>query len=175
VTDVRSFACHVQSVAAARRFVREVLRGRANDVVEAIELMVSELATNSVMHAHSAFEMTIDTSSGQVRVEVRDMGEGDPIPRTPSQYDVSGRGLQIVKALSDTWGVTPCRTGKTVWFVATEPDWSVPSAAGDPSRQATGPDGDTRGRPTLMVGRLWSALRPLLAGATLGRRVADSR
>jgi len=154
--DLRAFAGRAESVASARQFTREILRDRAPDVVDAVELMISELATNSVRHAHSDFEVMVDASSEQIRVEVRDLSDTEPTPRSPSQHDTSGRGLQIVKALSDTWGVTPSRTGKTVWFVASQPlSSSAPSAAAEPAGPTgdAGTDGHRRPPGSLMIGR----------------------
>jgi anti-sigma regulatory factor (Ser/Thr protein kinase) len=85
-------------------------------VVEAAELMTSELATNVLRHAQSSFELTIHVTEDQVRVEVRDSGEGQPTLRSPDPHEHSGRGLRIVQALSDAWGVIPTASGKLVWF-----------------------------------------------------------
>jgi len=119
VTSVRRFRGRPESVTAARRFVREVLRDQSREIVDAAELMACELATNCVQHAHSDFELAIH-SEGQIRVEVRDTDKGQPVPRFPAPEDPSGRGLRIVEMMADTWGITPSRSGKTVWF-ALEP------------------------------------------------------
>jgi len=115
VRRTRGFRCQPESVAAARQFVREILRDHSSETVSATELMVSELATNCVRHAHTDFELTID-SQDQIRVAVRDMNQSRPIPRSPTPKEPSGRGLRIVEAMSDTWGIIPSSTGKTVWF-----------------------------------------------------------
>lgn len=159
--DVRAFACRVESVASARQFTRELLRDRPPDVVDAVELMISELATNSVQHAQSNFEVMVDASNEQIRVEVRDLSNAEPTPRSPAPHDASGRGLQIVKALSDTWGVTPSRVGKTVWFVASQPP-SSPARSTEPAERASdaGADGHRRLPGSLMTGRGLRIARP---------------
>jgi anti-sigma regulatory factor (Ser/Thr protein kinase) len=103
-------------VAAARHFVRDLLRDQPDGIVEAVELMTSELATNSVRHAHSDFELVVDDSRERVRVEVSDTGDGQPMLRSPTISERSGRGLRIVQALSDAWGSVPSTNGKMVWF-----------------------------------------------------------
>jgi len=103
-------------VTAARHFVREVLGDRPREVVEAAELMTSELATNCVRHAHSDFELAIHDSRREIRVEVSDDGEGEPMLRSPGPHEQSGRGLRIVEELSDAWGTIPQTNGKRVWF-----------------------------------------------------------
>jgi signal transduction histidine kinase len=88
------------------------------ETVDAVGLIVSELATNAVRHAATAFIVTIDQTARRVRIEVSDSGEGEPRLRSPRPTDPTGRGLRILDAMADTWGVvsaTP-RTGKTVWF-----------------------------------------------------------
>ena len=80
--------------------------------------MVSELATNSVVHARSDFEVAIERTDTAVRVEVTDHGDGEPAPKPAHPTDIHGRGLLIVSTLADEWGVedaSPGR-GKTVWF-----------------------------------------------------------
>jgi anti-sigma regulatory factor (Ser/Thr protein kinase) len=113
---VRRFGCHVESVPAARRFVRDALSGQARDILDAAELMTSELVTNCVQHAQTSFELAIDDAERRIRVEVRDTGQGRPVRQTPAPTDRTGRGLLIVEAMSDAWGIEPSSAGKTVWF-----------------------------------------------------------
>jgi len=115
VNGTRRFRCRPESVTAVRRFVRHSLRDQSSEVVDAAELMACELATNCVRHAHTEFELAIH-SHEQIRVEVRDTGDGRPRVRSPSPEEPSGRGLRIVDALSAAWGITPSPPGKTVWF-----------------------------------------------------------
>jgi anti-sigma regulatory factor (Ser/Thr protein kinase) len=103
-------------VPAARRFVRAALRTESRETVDAVELMASELASNCVRHAETCFEFTIGSTQRQIRVEVRDGGGGRPHTRTPGPYERTGRGLRIVEALAETWGVDPTPPGKAVWF-----------------------------------------------------------
>ncbi|WP_103545936.1 ATP-binding protein [Streptomyces sp. SM1] len=92
---------------------------------EAVTLVVAELASNAVLHGHIPgrdFELrlTYDRTAGLVRVEVSDTHPGHPeIPESaglPSADTDGGRGLLLVEAVADRWGVTE-RTGpgKTVW------------------------------------------------------------
>ena len=89
------------------------------DVVDAVTLMVSELATNCVRHANTDFTLSIEQTGRQVRVDIADTGMGRVTKRDPEPADVSGRGLSIVEQLSDTWGVRECvgGEGKSVWFM----------------------------------------------------------
>jgi anti-sigma regulatory factor (Ser/Thr protein kinase) len=90
-----------------------------------VTLVVAELASNAVLHGHVPgrdFELrlTYDRTAGLVRVEVSDTHPGRPEPPEPvgrpSADSDSGRGLLLVEAVADRWGVTG-RTGpgKTVW------------------------------------------------------------
>jgi anti-sigma regulatory factor (Ser/Thr protein kinase) len=114
--QARRFDCEPESVAGARHFIRDLLSDQPRETVEAAELMTSELATNSVRHADSDFELAILRSREEIRVEVSDHGHGQPVPRSPTPQEQSGRGLQIVQALSEDWGVIPSPGGKLVWF-----------------------------------------------------------
>jgi anti-sigma regulatory factor (Ser/Thr protein kinase) len=114
---MRSFPAIPQSVHAARRFATDTLSSSPASTVEAVELMVSELATNCIRHERTNFHITILGSAQEIRVEVTDSGSGTPTMRSPGPDEPSGRGLQIVDMLSDSWGVEPEHpSGKTVWF-----------------------------------------------------------
>jgi anti-sigma regulatory factor (Ser/Thr protein kinase) len=115
VTSTRAFRCQPEAVTAARRFVRDALREQPPAIVDAAELMASELATNCVRHARTDFEIAIHLR-GQIRVEVRDTGPGQPVVRSPTPREPSGRGLRIVEAMADSWGIISSASGKTVWF-----------------------------------------------------------
>jgi anti-sigma regulatory factor (Ser/Thr protein kinase) len=139
VNDKRRFRCQPESVSAARRFVREVLRGHAPEVVDAAELMTSELASNCVRHAHTDFELVI-RSRDQIRVEVRDTGRGRPELRSPTPVEPTGRGLRIVDAMSDTWGIAPSAAGKTVWFTLDASEVASPPSDASSALESDGGD-----------------------------------
>ncbi len=104
---------------SARRLLRKDLEGwDGPEVVEDAVLLVSELVTNAIVHAHAdPASVAITKSDEQVRVEVNDPSSG-PLVHTP-KTDPSvpgGFGLSIVDDVSDRWGVTSDADGKTVWF-----------------------------------------------------------
>jgi len=86
------------------------------DRYETARLLVSELVANAVTHAETDVTLQLDFSDERLRVEVRDQADGQPQPRRPRRDELSGRGLMIVEALADRWGVEPTPPGKTVWF-----------------------------------------------------------
>ena len=134
----RSFPNEARSVAGARRFVESELDDLPPDVVATAQLLVSELATNAVVHTAASFEVLAERSAAarRVRVAVRDEGPGEPAPRELEPLAEHGRGLLLVEALADRWGVDPAdgQPGKTVWFELAAPlddsalDGSSPSA-----------------------------------------------
>jgi anti-sigma regulatory factor (Ser/Thr protein kinase) len=82
--------------------------------------IVAELAANASTHGRVTgrdFRLTLYVVAGTLRIEVSDT-RGDRLPRL-QQADPSGesgRGLLLVDALADRWGVTPGpRPRKTVW------------------------------------------------------------
>jgi serine phosphatase RsbU (regulator of sigma subunit)/anti-sigma regulatory factor (Ser/Thr protein kinase) len=114
----RAFPAPPAAVTDARLHVIRALDGAPDDVVETVALLVSELATNSVRHARDGFTVTVEPGPARIRVAVADRGPGHPRTRSPGPVETSGRGLVIVEALSDAWGVDPAPdgVGKTVWF-----------------------------------------------------------
>lgn len=112
----KSFTHSPQSVTDARRFATEALPGVPAETLDVIALLVSELASNSVRHTDSGFDLTISSTAREIRVEATDRGAGEPRMRSPAPTDPSGRGLQIVNMLSADWGVDALPEGKRVWF-----------------------------------------------------------
>jgi diguanylate cyclase (GGDEF)-like protein len=88
---------------------------------ETLELLVSELVTNSVRHAglpeDASLKLDMTHDTGRVRLAVRDGGPGfDPAQlRDTGPLACGGRGLAIVAALSDAWAVECDADGCTVW------------------------------------------------------------
>jgi anti-sigma regulatory factor (Ser/Thr protein kinase) len=127
--SARSFQHAPESVTAARRFATQVLQGVAGQVLETIELMVSELASNCIRHTGAGFELAILQTPDEIRVEATDNAGGVPTKRSPEPTDPSGRGLQIIDMLSTAWGVDRrSPIGKTVWFTI---DIRAPAALGE--------------------------------------------
>lgn len=112
-------------VAVLRHATERTLRGWAVEDEDAgtVALVVSELVTNSVRHGRVpgrlvALRLTYDRDK-TVTVEVTDAsGERRPRPGgVPARGDLveSGRGLTLVAAFADEWGVQERVVGKTVW------------------------------------------------------------
>jgi Histidine kinase-like ATPase domain len=117
----RRFEETTLSIPNARQFVATSLTAVTAVVPEVCEtatLLVSELATNAIVHAASAFEVTVvyPTPAGRVRVEVADGNPHQPTPLDPPPTAPHGRGLLLVATLSDEWGVQVARSGKSIWF-----------------------------------------------------------
>jgi anti-sigma regulatory factor (Ser/Thr protein kinase) len=89
--------------------------------------MVSELSTNAILYGMTEFDVSVEVTDDWCRVEVTDSGRGTPVLRAlPPSTDERGRGLRIVRELSDDWGVDVSRmSGKCVWFRL----WLHPDAA----------------------------------------------
>lgn len=112
-----------RSSAAARRFVGETLRHwDCEDLLDTVNLLVSELVTNSVVHADSAADIAVVLKPDAVRIEVSDRGPVIPSVTDADEDATSGRGLAMVEALASSWGVTPGPGGKTIWFEVPRPD-----------------------------------------------------
>jgi anti-sigma regulatory factor (Ser/Thr protein kinase) len=112
----RSFPLELDSVRAARHFVTGLFNEGPDDALASdAAIVATELAANAVLHARSAFTVTVSRSAAAVRIAVRD---GDPLVhgngRVP--FDVRlGHGLSVVSQLASGWAVERLPAGKVVW------------------------------------------------------------
>ena len=131
-----------ESVADARADVSELLAawGR-QDWADAVELVVSELVTNSCRHARGIGIGGVDPDEGTIQlrllnladhcvVEVYDGSKAAPQVRHPSFEDEFGRGLVLVALYAQRWGSRYTRTGKCIWAAidGTDPEAGAPAA-----------------------------------------------
>lgn len=106
-----------RSVAAVRRWAVDCARELGHDgASDVLALLVSEVATNAVVHGAGEVQVRVLLVADRLRVEVSDEAEGVPTPRRSDLEAEGGRGLALVEALSTSWGVAASATGKTVWF-----------------------------------------------------------
>ncbi|MCZ4124481.1 ATP-binding protein [Streptomyces sp. H39-S7] len=110
----------LSAIAEARRLLREQLRRwGVPGLVDIAELLTSELVTNALQHTDEGAVLTATLSDGPVhrlRVEVHDHTARRPRLHPVGENATSGRGLLLVQALADSWGVRSQGTGKVVWF-----------------------------------------------------------
>jgi anti-sigma regulatory factor (Ser/Thr protein kinase) len=115
-TEARAFEPELAAPRAARAWaVPHLERWHVEDQIPALLIVLSELATNAVIHASTAFTVTLLLEDSHVRVEVRDADPRPPVPRDATPEEAGGRGLTAVKGLSDRWGTISSRDGKVVW------------------------------------------------------------
>lgn len=95
---------------AVRRFVTQALVGVSS--VDDIVLAASELATNVIRHARTAFTVRVLTDDQRVRLEVSD---GSSVVPAVEDLIESQRGWRLIETISDAWGVESTEDGKTVW------------------------------------------------------------
>jgi anti-sigma regulatory factor (Ser/Thr protein kinase) len=119
---------HATSVADAREKVRGQVRswGLPDEVARTAQLVISEFFTNAVVHTDSCrVRCRLQVSGQRLRIEVCDEGAGcdDVTPRQAAAEDVNGRGLQLVNAVAETWGVRSedSASGRVVWAELTLP------------------------------------------------------
>jgi PAS domain S-box-containing protein len=84
------------------------------DITYTTELLVSELVTNAIRHAHQPIRLRI-TLDAVLSCEVFDGSSSAPQPRRADRYDEGGRGLMLVAQLAERWGTRHTSTGKVVW------------------------------------------------------------
>lgn len=104
-----------------RRTVRAGLEyWRQPTLTETAELLVSELVTNAFRHGQDDVLVRVRFTARCLRIEVRDGSPEMPVLGSASDLDEGGRGLFLVKAFADTWGVHP--DGFTTWCVLALPE-----------------------------------------------------
>ena len=113
----RGFARGRDAPGAARHFaVDAVRRLGAGELADDVALVVTELAANAVVHAHSGFTVALIAGPDVLRISVCD---GRPLPpglAAPALPAAPLHGLSAVDALASRWGVQPIgHAGKSVW------------------------------------------------------------
>jgi len=78
-------------------------------------LIATELVANAVVHAHTTMEFTFGLRHGRLSMTVRDGSRRMPEPADPAVTETGGRGLRLVRELTEAWGVLPVTDGKVVW------------------------------------------------------------
>lgn len=112
------FAAGADSPLAARRFISSVLtrwpyEGRV--ALADARLVVSELATNAVIHAGTPFAVSVRHTGSAVRISVRDWSPTPPVMRNGGPASLTGRGLRLVARVAEAWGVDDDPDGKITW------------------------------------------------------------
>lgn len=104
------------AVPAVRRFVADTLSAwNERELVDHASLVASELATNAVRHASSAFRASISRHHSVIRIAVEDVSFMPPVKADPTPEALGGRGVSIVDRLSVRWGTDQVSDGKVVW------------------------------------------------------------
>jgi PAS domain S-box-containing protein len=102
VADVRS------------RTARQLATWGLEDIAFNTELLVSELVTNAIRHAHGPIQVRIILDS-LLSCEVSDGSSSAPHLRRADRYDEDGRGLMLVSQVAERWGTRHTSTGKIIW------------------------------------------------------------
>ena len=112
-----SFPGEARSVPAARRFVRDlVLAGGHERWAGDAQLAVSEVCTNAVLHAHTPFEVTVRVGRDGIYVQVWDDDPVLPARRVSAATSTTGRGLELLGAVTSSSGSQTVGPTKVVWF-----------------------------------------------------------
>ena len=126
VTELRrTLAPTPESATVARWLVTDLLRDAVpDDPRDTASLLTTELVSNAIRHTRDELTLTVRLEGDTLRVGVSDSSHRRPQLVQVGERDTSGRGLHLVEALADRWGVDPDERGlgKTVWFeLATAP------------------------------------------------------
>ena len=109
-----------RAASVVRAALRALLRAtRLGCVADTVELLASELVANAYRHSPADAYVSVERTPRTLTVSVWDHGPGTPASgeaRQSSDDAESGRGLGIVEACADEWGVRKYPHGKAVWF-----------------------------------------------------------
>jgi GAF domain-containing protein/anti-sigma regulatory factor (Ser/Thr protein kinase) len=123
---LRTGSLHIQrrdlhGVKAAHTFVDDRLRSWGLAAIsDDLQLIVSEIVTNALIHAGSDVDVRLRAFADHVRLETRDSDSNPPVPSPLAVSEEEngraehGRGLVIVEALAGAWNSSPNGQGKTV-------------------------------------------------------------
>jgi anti-sigma regulatory factor (Ser/Thr protein kinase) len=104
------------AVRAARIELRDWLRNTPcrPDCPDRVELVVSELVTNALLHTQTPTDLRATVTEGAIHIEVHDRASVPPRTRE-AQGAGGGFGLHIVDAIAVDWGWRATPDGKVVW------------------------------------------------------------
>ena len=109
----------VRAAGVARLATRAVLDSwQLPLLADTAVLLVSELVTNAVRHAHhqdGTLVLRLELFGDLLRIEVHDTDSRSPQLGDPGELDESGFGLVLVATLASKWGTTGTSAGKAVW------------------------------------------------------------
>jgi anti-sigma regulatory factor (Ser/Thr protein kinase) len=88
-----------------------------NGESQPLELAVSELVTNAIVHGRGLIDVRLAVRDDRVRLEVVDDGGGPSTPAFATGGPMGGWGLRLVESLAERWGVRNEADGRTqVWM-----------------------------------------------------------
>jgi anti-sigma regulatory factor (Ser/Thr protein kinase) len=120
--DVIDLPPELSSARRARLWLGSELSGFPASLIETAALLVSELTANAVIHARTAVSVEVHSNGEGLVVAVSDASPQAPrLADEPASPAESGRGLRMVEALADAWGVREHESGKTIWFYLARP------------------------------------------------------
>jgi anti-sigma regulatory factor (Ser/Thr protein kinase) len=106
-----------ESVGRVRQFATRTLASwGAQQLEDDVRVVASELATNALLHARTEFTLALALDGDLLRVTLADGSAVQPrMRRFDSTESTTGRGLRMVAALAQAWGVEKDGLGKAVW------------------------------------------------------------
>jgi GAF domain-containing protein len=131
-------------VPVGRRFVGQRLTAWGlSDLRDEVELAVTELLSNGLLHAGPPLRLHVEVADGVVRIEVHDTSAVPPVRPSAPSAGLTGRGLALVDALAERWGAVRTESGKSVWAELTAA--SVAAAVPHDDGYGGDPSGDPFG------------------------------
>ncbi|MGW6143674.1 SpoIIE family protein phosphatase [Streptomyces sp. NPDC055140] len=106
----------LSSVGLARKMTSDRLtQWRLEELSFSAELIVSELVTNAIRHAHGPIELRLIRTGNRLICAASDASSTSPHLRRATVSDEGGRGLFLVAQFAQRWGTRHTAEGKVIW------------------------------------------------------------
>jgi hypothetical protein len=118
VLAVERYPCTAVAVPEARAIAARAYAPYPWVDHDMVRLLVSETATNAVLHAGGGgFDLICHSPVGSsIQIELHDRSTSEPTRRVATAWDSHGRGLELLDVLAPGWFVVTTPTGKSLIF-----------------------------------------------------------
>jgi anti-sigma regulatory factor (Ser/Thr protein kinase) len=107
----------IRAPALARRWIVQRCREwECPELADSAALLVSELVTNVFLHARTDCSIHATFDRSVLAVTVADGGSHELVVHPASTSAEDGRGLAILEAVADEWGIERSGGTNSVWF-----------------------------------------------------------
>jgi anti-sigma regulatory factor (Ser/Thr protein kinase) len=101
---------------ARRWIIQRCHEWQCDDLGDSAALLITELVTNVFLHARTDCLIHAAFDHSTLAVTITDWDAHEPLIHPSSTSAENGRGLAILEAIADAWGIQHTDGAKSVWF-----------------------------------------------------------